>query len=317
MKMAFFGAIIFLLVSCKVSEPVQEPVTSAPVDTPAVKEEKSALKEGTSFFKIEKDSNGEKAYHILNTRYFTHTAMMSDLPVNLLIEEKLETITRDGAKKCSEGRLGMTIYRIADDSLKLLRKIDAPAVSYAFTGRSGRLFVTDIESCADALPVYGLYSLRRSDPVLIFYKRYNTLTLPATKEKRYVAFHPYRAAIKAVDKKDGRQLVGVLRYTDEKGHASDFALRCSDSTLLQKLRARPPKLFFTVLRNGQLVRAADMELYPERGGKPILIPDGFNIEINLSRAADLEAIVLPVKMDQIDSEAIRIPDDRLQIERLR
>ncbi len=317
MRAAFFVAIIFLSASCQVSKPVAKPVTSAPVDAPAVKKEKRALKEGTSFFKIERDSHGEKVYHTLNTRYFTHTAMMSDLPVNFLIEEKLEIKTENGRKKCSEGRLGLNIYRISDDSLKLLRKIDAPAISYAFTGHSGRLFVTDIESCTDALPVHGLYSLRSSDPLLIFYKRYNTLTLPANKEKRYLAFHPYRAAIKAVDRKDGRQLVGVLRYTDEKGHASDFALRCSDSTLLQKLRARPPKLFFTVLRNGQIVRAADMELYPERGGKPILTPDGFNIEINLSRSAQLEAIVLPVKTDEIDSEAIVIPDDRLQIERLR
>ncbi len=317
MKSACFGALLFLLISCKVSEAPKETAKAAPADSLATEPERMPLKEGLSFFKIGKDSNGEEFYHTLNTRYFTHTAMMSDLPVSLLIEEKLERKTKREGEQCSEGRLEMTIYRMVNERLKRLRQIEAPALSYAFSGYSGRLFVTDVEGCGDARPVHGLYSLRRSKPLLIFHKSYNTLTLPATKEKRYTGFHPYRGTIKPVDKKDGQRLVGVLRYTDEEGNSSDFALRCSDSLLLQKLRARPPKLFFTVMRNGQTVRAADMELYPERGGKAVLIPDGFHIEINFSRTADIEAIAVPVKTDQIDIEAIKIPDDRLQLEKLR
>ncbi len=317
MKSACFGALLFLLISCKVNEAPKEIAKPAPADSLVTEPERMPLKEGFSFFKIEKDSNGTDILHTFNTRYFTHTAMMSDLPVSLLIEEKLERKTKREGRQCSEGRLEMTIYRVRNDSLISLQKIEAPALSYAFSGYSGRLFLTDVESCADALPVHGLYSLRRSEPLLIFYKSYNTLTLPATKEKRYVGFHPYRGAIKPVDNKDGQRLVGVLRYTDEEGNRSDFALRCSDSVLLQKLRARPPKLFFTVMRNGQTVRAADLELYPERGGKAVLIPDGFQIEINLARTADIEAVVVPVKMDRIDSEGIKIPDDRLQLEKLR
>jgi len=272
---------------------------------------------GNSFFKVEKDSNGRAIFHILNTRFFLHTAMMSDIPYPLLIKEMKERKSEVEDTRCSNGRLELTIYRLLEDSLRLLRQIEAPALSYAFTGQSGRFFVTDIEGCGNALPLHGLYSLRRSDPLLFFYKRYNTLTLPASGEKRYVAFHPYSSAIKPVDKKEGQHLVGILRYTDEMGHISDLALRCSDSSLLQKLRKNPPMLFFTVIRNNQLVRAADMELYPERGAKPILIPDGFNIEINLSRAPNFEAIIIPVKMDRIDSKAIQIADDRLQLEQLR
>ncbi len=302
--------------SCRMSKNSSEALPSASNSNPPQSDTASGL-EACAFFDIQKDSWGHTIYQWRNVRYFFHTALLSDIPVEYLVEE-IREIRENREQGCKEGQLDLKFYKIIKEREQAFRIYHSPAVSYEIVGSSGHLFRTDIRTCNEALlPVHELYSLKSDQPLLVYYRKMNILTLPANQVKRYIGFQPYRSAIPPVDKKDGKNLVGILYYSSDKGPGRSLALRCKDSVLLEKLRAAPPQIFLTVERNGQLVRTTDMELYPDSGGEPILEPHGFNIEINMVRATGLAPLQLPVLNDRPRPDLLKNAEKGFEMETLR
>lgn len=285
----------FLVLSCGINQPAaNQPPANA----------QDGL-EGTSYLKTYTDANGRSIREIRNHTISPHTAMLTDIPNDLILESIITKREFTDHDSCATGHLRLNFYKTMEDTLVLYRAYSTAADHYGFISNSRDIFKTVIDPCGRFDRNGRLYSLYSPDPILTYNNYYSEITLPRTDIVRYAGFQPDQTYWDFNAKLDKKKLIGILHYGSNRKNLAKVAIYVDDNQSFRLAREHPPQLFVLAERSDNVIRRKDMEVYPDKGEDFYTVPTNFSLEINFTKEDDLPTIVIPVENDELKLDQVK------------
>lgn len=273
--------------------------------------EKTVLnQESTAGARVYLNDQGQRITELTSVNYHHFYMMLTDVPTPTIMREVSTKNFTEGAVLAG-GTKDLEVLILEGDRYTEQWQQRFDATVWTFLDNSSSVIHTTAPGQGAQRDAMQIVSLVDGKVLMTHSSRLATLHLPGTGEYRFSGFHATGSAIPMYLTKDLKPWGGILTYCNRKKTIGSLVLEVLDSRLMEKVQNFPPDVFYVVTRNGQEIRTADLDLFPEEGQPYYQLPNEVEIELNFGKIREIENIRIRIVNDQL--EPVQPEDNRVRL----